>query len=34
MEWVVPGFSVLGFVPALIGSLLLSFATWAMEKVL
>jgi putative membrane protein len=34
MEYIVPGFSVDGFVPALIGSILLSFVTWAVEKLL
>lgn len=34
MEWVVPGFAVDGIVPALVGSVLLSFVTWAAEKIL
>ena len=33
MEYIVPGFSVDGVVPALIGSILLSFVTWAAEKI-
>lgn len=32
MEYVVPGFSIDGVVPALIGSIILSFVTWAAEK--
>jgi putative membrane protein len=34
MEYVVPGFSVEGVVPAFIGSLVLSFVTWGAEKAL
>ncbi len=34
MEYVVPGFSVEGMAPALIGSIFLSFVTWAVEKIL
>ena len=33
MEWVVPGFVVDGFIPALIGSVVLSFVTWVTSKV-
>jgi len=34
MTWVVPGFTVEGFVPALLGALVLSIASWFIEKIL
>lgn len=33
MEFVVPGFDVQGFIPALLGSIVLSLITWLIEKV-
>ena len=34
MTWVVPGFAVAGFVPALLGALVLSIFTWLIHKLL
>lgn len=34
MELIVPGFSVAGFFSALLGALVLSIATWLIEKIL
>jgi len=34
MTYVVPGFMVAGFVPALLGALVLSIFTWLIQKVL
>lgn len=34
MTWVVPGFAVAGFVPALLGALVLSLLSWLIHKVL
>lgn len=34
MEFVVPGFDVTGFVPALLGSIVLSLIAWLIQKVL
>jgi putative membrane protein len=34
MELVVPGFDVAGFVPALLGAVVLSFVNWLIQKVL
>lgn len=34
MTWVVPGFEVVGFVPALLGALVLSIISWFIHKVL
>ncbi|OGG74174.1 hypothetical protein A3A40_00385 [Candidatus Kaiserbacteria bacterium RIFCSPLOWO2_01_FULL_54_20] len=34
MTWVVPGFTVAGFVPALLGALVLSIFTWLIHKLL
>lgn len=34
MTFVVPGFSVTGFIPALLGALVLSILTWLIEKIL
>lgn len=34
MELIVPGFDVAGFVPALLGSIVLSIFTWLISKVL
>ncbi len=34
MQWVVPGFTVAGLIPALIGALVLSLLTWLIDKVL
>ena len=34
MSLVVPGFTVAGFIPALLGSLVLSLLTWLIHKVL
>jgi len=33
MEFVVPGFDVAGFIPALLGSIVLSIITWLLQKV-
>jgi len=33
MTWVVPGFEVAGFVPALLGALVLSILTWLIDKI-
>lgn len=33
MEWVIPGFRVDGFLPALAGSLILSFVAWVTGKI-
>ena len=33
MEWIVPGFYVRGFLPALLGSIVLSIFSWLIEKV-
>jgi putative membrane protein len=33
MEFIVPGFDVAGFLPALLGSLVLSIFSWLIEKV-
>lgn len=34
MEFIVPGFDVAGFVPALLGSIVLSVIVWLLQKVL
>ena len=34
MAWVVPGFSVAGFWPALLGSIVLSIFSWFIEKII
>lgn len=34
MTWVVPGFELTGFIPALLGALVLSILTWLIEKIL
>ncbi|OHB19754.1 MAG: hypothetical protein A2854_03830 [Parcubacteria group bacterium RIFCSPHIGHO2_01_FULL_56_18] len=34
MELIVPGFDVTGFVPALLGSIVLSLVSWLLQKVL
>lgn len=34
MQWVVPGFTVAGIVPALLGAIVLSILTWLIQKVL
>ncbi|MFZ2555617.1 MAG: phage holin family protein [Minisyncoccia bacterium] len=34
MEFIVPGFDVTGFVPALLGSIVLSLISWLIQKVL
>lgn len=34
MQWVVPGFTVAGIVPALLGAFVLSLLTWLIQKVL
>ena len=34
MEWIVPGFDVAGFVPALLGAVVLSIISWLIQKVL
>ena len=33
MTWIVPGFFVTGFLPALLGSIVLSIFSWLIEKV-
>ncbi|OGG57503.1 hypothetical protein A2853_03775 [Candidatus Kaiserbacteria bacterium RIFCSPHIGHO2_01_FULL_55_17] len=33
MTWVVPGFVVAGFIPALLGALVLSIVSWFIQKV-
>ncbi len=33
MEWVVPGFDVQGFIPALLGAIVLSVANWFIQKI-
>lgn len=33
MEWIVPGFDVAGFVPALLGAVVLSIISWFIQKV-
>jgi putative membrane protein len=34
MQWLVPGFAVVGFVPALLGALVLSILSWFIQKIL
>lgn len=34
MEWIVPGFDVAGFVPALLGAIVLSIISWFLQRVL
>ncbi len=34
MEWIVPGFDVAGFIPALLGVVVLSVISWFIQKVL
>lgn len=34
MEWIVPGFDVDGFLPALLGSIVLSVILWLIQKVI
>ena len=34
MQWVVPGFTVAGFFPALLGAIVLSILNWLIEKLL
>ena len=34
MEFIVPGFDVTGFIPALLGSIVLSLVSWLIQKVL
>ncbi len=34
MQWVVPGFTVGGIIPALLGAFVLSLFTWLIDKVL
>lgn len=34
MQWVVPGFTVTGILPALLGALVLSILTWLIQKIL
>ena len=33
MEWIIPGFHIAGFWPALLGSIVLSLFSWLIEKV-
>lgn len=34
MQWIIPGFSVAGIIPALLGSIVLALLTWLIDKIL
>jgi len=34
MQWVVPGFTVAGFLPALLGAIVLSLLSWLIQRIL